>query len=73
MENRTLTDQLQFLRPRHRLGAPLYPQLTVDMARMGLDRVQGNEQPVADFLVRAALGDQLQHRHLPGAQGLMAG
>ncbi|MNK92024.1 hypothetical protein D3C87_1121420 [compost metagenome] len=38
------------------------------MAGVGLDRVQGNKQLIADFLVRTALGDQSQDRHFPGTE-----
>lgn len=68
-----LTNQPQLLRPRDRLGAPLHAELAVDMARVGLDRVQGDEEAVTDLLVRTTLGDQLQHRQLAGAQGFMVG
>ncbi|MNL08724.1 hypothetical protein D3C87_1294580 [compost metagenome] len=35
---------------------------------MGLDRVQGNEQLIADFLIRTTLGNQPQDRQLPGTE-----
>ncbi|MNP84740.1 hypothetical protein D3C76_1841760 [compost metagenome] len=42
------------------------------MAGVGLDRVQGNEQLVADLLVRITLGNQLQHRQFTGAELVIA-
>lgn len=44
----------------HGLSAALDIELAVDVPRMGLDRMQGDEQAFADLLVRVATGDQLQ-------------
>ncbi|MNG38543.1 hypothetical protein D3C84_1262890 [compost metagenome] len=60
----------QRLGPGHRLGTTLDAELAVDMAGVGFHRVQGDEQALADFLVRTALGNQFEHGHLAGAQGL---
>src|SRR5471032_1044007 len=42
----------QLFRSRHCLCPSFNAKLAVDMAGMGLDRVQRNEQLIADFLIR---------------------
>ena len=41
-------------------GAALHLQFVEDAAVVPFDRVQGEEQPLADLPVRESLGDQLQ-------------
>ena len=50
------------------LGAPFHVELLEDAAVVALDRVQGQEEPRADLLVRKALGDQAQHLELAWAE-----
>nr|GFD44490.1 hypothetical protein [Tanacetum cinerariifolium] len=65
-------EQPQFLSLGDRLSAALDPQFAVDMARVGFNGVQGDEKPLADFLIRATLGDELQHAEFAGAEGIVA-
>lgn len=51
MTVRELGQQPQGLGPGHRLGASLDAQLSIDVAGMGLDGVQRDEQALADLLV----------------------
>lgn len=54
--------QSQFFRPGHGTGATSAPKLAVDVAGAQVcHRVQRDEQLIADFLVRTAPGNQLQH------------
>src|SRR5690606_41678363 len=52
------------------LGTPFDAQLAVDVPGMSLDRVQGDEQALADLLVRTATRNQLQYRQLASAEFL---
>jgi hypothetical protein len=54
------------------LRAPFNPELAVDVAGVGLHCVQGDKQLIADFLVRAALGNEFQNGQFTGAE-LFAG
>ena len=65
-----VSDQAKFARPGDRLGPPLDLQLVEEHPVVPLDRVHGQEQPVADLLVREALADQPQDVQLALAQGL---
>ena len=58
---------------RHGLGAPLHAELAVDVTGMGLDRVQGDEQALADFLVGTALSNQPQDGQLTSAERFATG
>src|SRR5690606_40180238 len=54
--------------PCHRLGTSCHAQFGVDASRMGLDRMQRDEQLFGDLLIRATLGNQPQYRQLAIAQ-----
>jgi hypothetical protein len=43
------------------LSAVLDPQLAVDSAVVSFDRIQSQEEPLADFAIGETLGNQLQH------------
>jgi len=53
-----------------RLGAVLYAKLGIDSAVVPLDRVQGQEKPLANLAIRESLGDELEYFKLALAQWL---
>ena len=59
--------QPQLAGTRHRFGPPLDPQLVEDESVVPFHRTQREEEPLADLLIRASLGDELQHFTLPPA------
>ena len=42
-----------------RLGATLHAEFVVDSAVMSLDRIQGEEKPLANLAIRESLGNEL--------------
>ena len=56
-----------------RFGAPLNLQLAKDIAIVPFDRVQGQEQPLANLLIREALRNKVEDFYLAVAQRLDQG
>ncbi|KPW98212.1 Unknown protein sequence [Pseudomonas syringae pv. coryli] len=54
------------------MSATLDPQFAVDVAGVGLDGVQGDEQLLADLLIGTALCNQLQHTQFAHAEAIAA-
>ena len=46
---------------RYGFGAPPYRELAEDPAVVPFDRVQGEEEPLADLTIGESLGDELQY------------
>ena len=51
----------------NRLRPILYTELGIDFAIVPLDRIQGDEKPLADLAVRESLGHEFQHLQLAWA------
>ena len=66
----------RFFREAQLAGAPdgfstiLHPQFVKDAQVVSFDRTQGQDKPLADFVIGESLGDQAQHFQLAFAQRL---
>ena len=65
--------QTQFLGARDGFGAPLHLQFVEDPAVIPLDRVQGEEKPLAFLTIRESFGQELNYFQLALAQSIEQG